>query len=87
MRSDNSKLLLGLGLGILVGGAIGMYLAADKDQLRDDLNHFMDEVKESAKNAYSKVKTNVEEAASHLKHKAGEVECEISEAISEIADN
>lgn len=83
MRSDNAKLLLGLGLGILVGGAIGLYLAADKEQLREDFNHLVDEVKDGAKNAYSKVKTNVEEARSHVKNKLEDLEDEVEERVEQ----
>lgn len=74
MKSENGKLLLGLGIGILVGGAIGLYLAADKEQLKEDLGNMVDGVKDGAKNVYGKVKKNVNDIRSTIIDEAEEME-------------
>ena len=66
MKDENVKLVLGLGLGILIGGAIGAYLVADKKKLREEFDHLVEEVKGGAKTVYDKMKpeakaANVEE--------------------------
>lgn len=73
MKSENSKLLVGLGLGALVGVAIGCYLTAERrKKLEEDLREVGHSIKDGAKTVFSKVKENVEYAGAQAAGKAEE---------------
>lgn len=73
MKSETSKLLLGLGLGAVVGVAVGYLLTGDnRKKLEEDLNHVGHGIKDGVKSAFTKVKSKAEEAGSHFAGKAGE---------------
>ena len=59
MKSD-SKLLLGLGIGLALGAAVGYVLASDKkEEWLEQANAFADKVKANVQNAIYKGKTEV----------------------------
>lgn len=63
MRSD-AKLLLGLGIGVALGAAVGYILGTDKDKKEewlDQANEFADKVKANVKSAIYKGKSEVED--------------------------
>jgi F0F1-type ATP synthase membrane subunit b/b' len=54
MKAENSKLWIGLGIGLLAGAAIGVYLALseeDKSELADGINRTVAKAKETIKKA------------------------------------
>lgn len=61
MKNENSKLLLGLGLGAVVGIAVGYLLTGDnRKKLSEELHEMGHGVKDGVKSAFSKVKSKAE---------------------------
>lgn len=99
MKNENSKLLLGLGLGAVVGIAVGYLLTGDnRKKLSEELHEMGHGVKDGVKSAFSKVKSKAENAGSRVadrmgdmaekvKDKAGEWAERANERTSEAADD
>lgn len=99
MKNEGSKLLLGLGLGALIGVAVGYYMTGDnRKKLEEDLHRVGDHIKDGVKSTFSKVKAKAEEmgskAAGHMdeagekmKNKAGEWSEKAEEKTDEFADD
>lgn len=99
MKNENSKLLLGLGLGAVVGIAVGYLLTGDnRKKLSEELHEMGHGVKDGVKSAFSKVKSKaeyagskvadrVENMAEKVKDKAGEWAEKANEHASEMADD
>ncbi|MEG0795012.1 MAG: YtxH domain-containing protein [Odoribacter sp.] len=65
MKSEDSKLLWGLGVGALVGMAVGYYMTSERrKRLGEDLREMGHHIQDRAKSAYSKAKSKAEEATS-----------------------
>ena len=62
MRNSESKLLLGLGIGVALGAAIGYIMGNDKrEEWLDQANEFADKVRANVKTAVYKGKHEVED--------------------------
>ena len=62
MRNSDSKLLLGLGIGVALGAAIGYIMGNDKrEDWLDQANAFADKVRANVKTAVYKGKADVED--------------------------
>lgn len=73
MKSESSKLLVGLGLGTIVGIAIGYYMTGEhRQKLEEDLHEVGHGIKDGVKSVFSKVKAKAEHAGSEFAGKAGE---------------
>lgn len=71
MKSDNSKLLLGLGLGALVGVAVGYLMTGEhRQKLEEELHEVGHGIKDGVKSVFSKVKLKAEHAGSEFAGKA-----------------
>ena len=67
MTTGNSKLFIGLGLGLLAGAAIGIYLASsDEDKAK-----FMDKINASVENAKKVVNKTVDDGLEQLARATG----------------
>lgn len=61
MRNSESKLLLGLGIGVALGAAIGYIMGNDKkEEWLDQANAFADKVRANVKTAVYKGKNEVD---------------------------
>ena len=84
MKSENSKLLLGLGIGALVGAAVGYLMTGEhRRKLEEDLREVGHGIKDGARSVFSKVKAKTEHAGSKFADKAGEW----SEEVGDKANN
>ena len=73
MKSENSKLLLGLGIGALVGAAVGYLMTGEhRRKLEEELREVGHGIKDGARSVFSKVKAKAEHAGSKFAGKAGE---------------
>lgn len=73
MKSENSKLLLGLGIGALVGAAVGYLMTGEhRQKLEEELREVGHGIKDGARSVFSKVKAKAEHAGSKFAGKAGE---------------
>ena len=73
MKSENSKLLLGLGIGALVGAAVGYLMTGEhRQKLEEELREVGHGIKDGARSVFSKVKAKAEHAGSKFASKAGE---------------
>lgn len=62
MKNSESKLLLGLGIGVALGAAIGYIMGNDKrEEWLDQANEFADKVRANVKTAVYKGKHEVED--------------------------
>lgn len=89
MKSENSngKMLLGLGLGALLGVAIGYYMTPEhRRKLEEDLQEVGHGIKDGVKSTFSKVKSKAEHAGSKMAEKAGEWSEKADEKANEWAD-
>lgn len=89
MKSENSngKMLLGLGLGALLGVAIGYYMTPEhRRRLEEDLHEVGHGIKDGVKSTFSKVKSKAEQAGSRMAEKAGEWSDKADEKANEWAD-
>ena len=81
MKSENSKLLLGLGIGALVGAAVGYLMTGEhRQKLEEELREVGHGIKDGARSVFSKVKAKAEHAGSKfgpkrlaIKHASGPV--------------
>ena len=73
MKNENSKLLLGLGIGAVVGITVGYLLnTASRHQLEHKMCEMGNEIKEGAKTVFSEVKSKAEQAGEKVAEKAEE---------------
>lgn len=96
---ENSKLLLGLGLGAVVGIAVGYLLTGEnRKRLNEDLHEVGHGIKDGVKSAFSKVKSKAEQAgadvagrvediAGKVKDKTGEWAEKANEKAGQVADD
>lgn len=99
MKDENAKLLLGLGLGAIVGVAVGYLLTGDnRKRLSEDLHEAGNGIRDGVKSAFSNVKSkaertgakmagHVEDMAEKVKDKAEEWAEKASEKASAMADD
>ena len=81
MKSENSKLLLGLGIGALVGAALGYLMTGEhRRKLEEELREVGHGNKDGAQSVFSKVKAKAEHAGSKFAGKAGDKAEEWAEA-------
>lgn len=60
MKSENSKLLLGLGIGALVGAAVGYLMTGEhRQKLEEELREVGHGIKDGARSVFSKVKAKL----------------------------
>ena len=68
MKHETSNLLIGLGIGAVVGVAVGYLMVADnRKKLAEEFDHAVSKVKEEVKDVYSKA--NVTEDVNHVAEK------------------
>ncbi len=80
MKSENAKLLIGLGIGAIVGAAIAYLMTSEKkEKLVEDLHQSMDEVKENIKTMAAKAKVKAEETAAGMAEKTEHVAEKVAE--------
>ena len=79
MKTGNSKLFIGLGLGLLAGAAIGIYLASSDE----DKAEFMEKVNTSVGNAKKVINKTVDDGLEQLARATGKVSKAVSDNISE----
>lgn len=73
MKSENSKLLVGLGLGALVGVTVGYLMSGDhRKKLENNLNEVGHGIKDGVKSVFSKVKSKAEHLGAEAAGKANE---------------
>ncbi len=61
MKHETSNLLIGLGIGAVVGVAVGYLMVADnRKKLAEEFDHAVSKVKEEVKDVYSKAKNKAE---------------------------
>jgi hypothetical protein len=74
MKHETTNLLLGLGIGAVVGVAVGYLMVADnRKKLAEEFDHAVSKVKDEVKSAYSKAKSKAEEAREHVTENVHEV--------------
>ena len=74
MKHETTNLLLGLGIGAVVGVAVGYLMVADnRKKLAEEFDHAVSKVKGEVKSAYSKAKSKAEEAREHVTENVHEV--------------
>lgn len=60
MKNSEAKLLLGLGIGIALGAAVGYIMASDKkEEWLEQANAFADKVRANVRNVVNRGKDNV----------------------------
>ena len=60
MKSENSKLLLGLGIGALVGAAVGYLMTGEhRQKLEEELREVGHGIKDGARSVFSKPKNGL----------------------------
>ena len=73
MKTENSKLLLGLGIAALVGAAVGYLITGEhRRKLEEELLEVGHGIKDGARSVFSKVKAKAEHAGSKFAGKGGE---------------
>jgi uncharacterized membrane-anchored protein YhcB (DUF1043 family) len=76
MKTGNSKLWVGLGIGLLVGAAVGAYLASseeDKSKLADGINRTVAKAKETIKKTFDDGLDNLDNAVDKVNSVAAAV--------------
>ena len=76
MKHETSNLLIGLGIGAVVGVAVGYLMVADNrkklfgtittKKLAEEFDHAVSKVKEEVKDVYSKAKNKAENVKEHV---------------------
>ena len=67
MKHETSNLLVGLGIGAVVGVAIGYLMVADnRRKLAEEFDHAVSKVKEEVKDVYSTAKSKAENVKEHM---------------------
>lgn len=62
MKNSEAKILLGLGIGVALGAAIGYIMASDKkEEWLEQANEFADKVRANVKSAIYRGKSEVED--------------------------
>lgn len=96
---ENSKLFLGLGIGAVVGIAVGYLLTGEnRKRLNEDLHNVGHGIKDGVKSAFSNVKSkaeragadmagHVEDMAEKVKEKTGEWAEKANEKANGVADD
>ena len=80
MKSENSKLLLGLGIGALVGAAVGYLMTGEhRRKLEEELREVGHGIKDGARSVFSKVKAKAEEWAEAAGNKASATADDLSQ--------
>ena len=80
MKSESSKLWLGLGIGAVVGMAVGYLMTGEnRRKVEDGIREVGHEIKDGAKNVFSKVKSKAEQAGSKVAGKAEEWSDKVSD--------
>ena len=72
MKHETANLLLGLGIGAVVGVAVGYLIVADnRKKLAEEFDHVVSKVKEDVKDVYAKAKVreHVTEDVNHVAEK------------------
>jgi len=82
MATGNSKLFIGLGLGLLAGAAIGLYLASSEE----DKAKFMAKVNDSIDNAKETVSKVVDDGLEQLARATGKASKVAQDNVSEKED-
>jgi len=76
MKHETTNLLLGLGIGAVVGVAVGYLMVAEnRKKVAKEFDHVVSKVKENAKDVYSKVK-----------NKADDVKERVAENVDHVAE-
>ncbi len=74
MKNETSNLLLGLGIGAVVGIAVGYLMVADnRKKLAEEFDHAVAKVKDEVKGVYAKAKSKAEEAREHVSENVHDV--------------
>ncbi|MDH8702205.1 gas vesicle protein [Dysgonomonadaceae bacterium PH5-43] len=76
----NSKLIIGVGIGLLVGGAIAAYLITSDEEKQE----FVDEINSTVKRAKKTIGRVVEDGLAELDSKANKVSKTAMEAVNNI---
>lgn len=80
MKDENAKLLLGLGIGAVVGVAIGYLMVADnRRKLADGIDHAVSKVKDEVHSVYAKAKSKAEDAKEHAVDQVNHVAEKVAE--------
>ena len=67
MKHETANLLLGLGIGAVVGVAVGYLIVADnRKKLAEEFDHVVSKVKEDVKDVYAKAKTKADNVREHV---------------------
>ena len=67
MKHETSNLLIGLGIGAVVGVAVGYLMVADnRKKLAEEFDRAVSKVKEEVKDVYSKAKNKAENVKEHV---------------------
>ena len=74
MKHETSNLLIGLGIGAVVGVAVGYLMVADnRKKLAEEFDRAVSKVKEEVKDVYSKAKNKAENVTEDVNHVAEKV--------------
>ena len=88
MKSENSRLLLGLGIGALVGVAVGYLMTQEhRQKLKEHLQGVGHGIKDGAQSVFSKVKSSAERTGSKFAEKTGEWVDDAGEKAKTVADD
>lgn len=67
MKHETANLLLGLGIGAVVGVAVGYLIVADnRKKLAEEFDHVVSKVKEDVKDVYAKAKNKADNVREHV---------------------
>ena len=81
MHMKNSVLFMGLGIGLLIGAAIGLYVASDDEQKAE----FMDDVKSKANDAKKSIGKIVKQGLEEMDKAVETVKQTAQDTISKIS--
>ncbi len=87
MKSENSKLLLGLGLGAIVGVAVGYLMTGEhRKKLEENLHEVGHGIKDGVRSVFTKAKSKAEHAGSKFAEKTSEWSEKAGDKAEEWAD-